>query len=64
MGDEQDRAERVRQKMQDRYKEVYKERYGNRDPESLSSRELEGVARDSQIAVQKELRERKGDLSD
>ncbi len=48
----------IRDKIEEKAKELYKKRYGKRSPESLSSEELNRVNHDAAVQVQKEIRDR------
>ncbi len=49
----------VKERIEQRAKEIYKDRYGKRRESDLSTQELEKVVHDAAIEVQKEIKQRK-----
>ena len=47
----------IDKRIAEKAKEIYKERYGKRSPDSLSSQEVERVNHDAAVQVQREVRE-------
>jgi hypothetical protein len=48
----------IRDKIAERSREIYRDRYGSRSPDTLSSQEIEKINHDAAVAVQKEIKKR------